>query len=126
VFSSSDTLLAPTVTQRVSDAIDAGVDYISPNTWNFSTGLTSNSTDIAEDFRILGEAIGGTVIDIPTGALFLFIGNLDNGTRDNTDPDNDYALRITELSSVPLPAAVWLFGSGLLGLIGFRSRKETA
>jgi len=31
-----------------------------------------------------------------------------------------------DISAVPLPAAVWLFGSGLLGLIGIRSRKETA
>jgi hypothetical protein len=29
------------------------------------------------------------------------------------------------VSSVPVPSAVWLFGSGILGLIGF-SRKEKA
>ena len=29
----------------------------------------------------------------------------------------------TEISAVPLPAAVWLFGSGLLGLIGVARRK---
>jgi len=28
-----------------------------------------------------------------------------------------------EVSQVPVPAAVWLFGSGLLGLIGFSRRK---
>lgn len=28
------------------------------------------------------------------------------------------------LPSVPIPAAVWLFGSGLLGLIGFARRKK--
>ena len=28
------------------------------------------------------------------------------------------------VSTVPLPAAVWLFGSGLIGLIGFASRKQ--
>jgi hypothetical protein len=28
-------------------------------------------------------------------------------------------------SAVPLPAAVWLFGSGLLGLIGVVKRKNT-
>ncbi len=27
---------------------------------------------------------------------------------------------------VPIPAAVWLFGSGLLGLIGFSKRKKVA
>ncbi|MEA2093731.1 MAG: VPLPA-CTERM sorting domain-containing protein [Pseudomonadota bacterium] len=27
---------------------------------------------------------------------------------------------------VPVPAAVWLFGSGLLGLVGMARRKKTA
>lgn len=30
------------------------------------------------------------------------------------------------VSAVPVPAAVWLFGSGLLGLIGVARRKKTA
>lgn len=30
----------------------------------------------------------------------------------------------TSLSSVPVPAAVWLFGSGLIGLIGIARRKK--
>ena len=30
------------------------------------------------------------------------------------------------VSTVPIPAAVWLFGSGLLGLIGFARRKTRA
>ena len=31
-----------------------------------------------------------------------------------------------EVSAVPIPAAVWLFGSGLLGLIGIARRKRAA
>ena len=30
---------------------------------------------------------------------------------------------ITQISAVPLPAAAWLFGSGIAGLIGFSRRK---
>jgi hypothetical protein len=29
------------------------------------------------------------------------------------------------VSSVPVPAAVWLFGSGLLGLVGVARRKKS-
>jgi len=32
----------------------------------------------------------------------------------------------TEVSAVPVPAAVWLFGSGLVGLIGLARRKKAA
>ena len=28
------------------------------------------------------------------------------------------------LALVPIPAAVWLFGSGFIGLIGFANRKK--
>lgn len=31
-----------------------------------------------------------------------------------------------EFSPVPVPAAVWLFGSGLLGMVGVARRKQTA
>lgn len=30
-----------------------------------------------------------------------------------------------EVSAIPIPAAVWLFGSGLIGLIGIARRKKT-
>jgi len=36
---------------------------------------------------------------------------------------NSYDLRV---SAVPIPAAVWLFGSALMGLVGVSRRKSTA
>ena len=36
-------------------------------------------------------------------------------------PSGDLAF---ELNAVPIPAAVWLFGSGLIGLIGIARRKK--
>jgi hypothetical protein len=38
---------------------------------------------------------------------------------------SDYATRM-ELRAIPLPGAVWLFGSGLLGLLGVSRRKKAA
>jgi hypothetical protein len=40
-------------------------------------------------------------------------------------PEVDMAFK-TYVSTVPIPAAVWLFGSGLLGLVGIARRKKTA
>lgn len=39
-----------------------------------------------------------------------------------------YAMAVYDgdVSAVPVPAAMWLFGSGLLGLIGITRRKKTA
>ena len=41
-------------------------------------------------------------------------------TIDNVDNRS-----IIKLSAVPIPAAVWLFGSGLIGLIGIARRKKS-
>lgn len=35
-------------------------------------------------------------------------------------------LKVAHVSLVPVPAAVWLFGSGLIGLIGIARRKKAA
>lgn len=40
------------------------------------------------------------------------------------DGDYDDMLVRAEFSAVPIPAAVWLFGSGLLGLIGIGRRRK--
>lgn len=37
-----------------------------------------------------------------------------------------WALHDGNVGAVPLPAAVWLLGSGLLGLIGISKRKKAA
>ena len=37
---------------------------------------------------------------------------------------NAWAVHDGDVSAVPLPAAVWLFGSGLISLIGFARRKS--
>jgi len=36
-----------------------------------------------------------------------------------------YGSYLVSASAVPVPAAVWLFGSGLIGLIGVARRKKS-
>ena len=42
----------------------------------------------------------------------------------NNDPLNEYSVAGFEGGQVPIPGAVWLLGSGLLGLIGVRRKKD--
>lgn len=44
---------------------------------------------------------------------------------DTSDPNLSTALVRSSTSVVPVPAAVWLFGSGLIGLLGFARRKKS-
>ena len=78
---------------------------------------------VGDTFDILtADVINGTfsTLNLTLGTGFTwqvdylidFIGNTD-------------IVRLTVLTSaVPVPGAVWLFGSGLLGLIGFTRRKH--
>ena len=64
-------------------------------------------------------ATGGIVTDANGG----WIHNQQN-TSSNTA--SIYALSSVITAPVPVPAAVWLFGSGLLGLVGVARRNERA
>ena len=65
----------------------------------------------------------GTEFDSFNAWLFLF----GNGSQLNLDESNNFygwAVRSGDVSAVPVPAAVWLFGSGLIGLVGLARRKR--
>jgi len=48
------------------------------------------------------------------------------GLNVNFDIGSGNSLTVVSISSVPVPAAVWLFGSGLLGLVGVSRHKKAA
>jgi len=85
VFSSSATLLPADKLNRVAGAIDAGTDV--------ETGPTlsrARDTDIAQDFSVARDNVR-----IPAGAKYLFVAAPDIFYSDNSDPDADFALRIS-------------------------------
>lgn len=47
------------------------------------------------------------------------------GTSLWSQSDTDLAYTLSGTQVVPVPAAIWLFGSGLIGLIGVARRKKT-
>jgi len=67
------------------------------------------------------------VIDSVSAWDFLMYSG-SQGTTDKATDTNQYAWAVYsgDASLVPIPASVWLFGSGLLGLVGMARRKKTA
>lgn len=55
--------------------------------------------------------------------IFTSSGGIDAGFSGS---GTHFAMDNFTYSTVPVPAAVWLFGSGLLGIVGFSKRKITA
>ena len=63
-----------------------------------------NSLVIAGNLLVSPELAGLLDVEIPDGGI-------------------DAGMALVNATVVPVPAAVWLFGSGLLGLIGIARRK---
>jgi hypothetical protein len=86
---------------------------IIPSDWT-SFGVGGNGVDL-----IAGPDVSGGVTLEMTA-----ICGADAGCFSNVFIDN---VSITaDVSAVPVPAAVWLFGSGLLGLVGVARRKRNS
>lgn len=68
---------------------------------------------------------GGNTMQVGQGGStsLTYAGASSNGVAHNSVTSHTY---FTSASAVPIPAAVWLFGSGLLGLVGIARRKKTA
>jgi hypothetical protein len=128
-FEGDTTYMKPTYTAGgKSYAWSAG--SIGGNVWGASTGGNGGSTDLyGQEFDQAGIALG------TTNTLYGLTGNAGPGQVQSyilgTDitVGTDGTLKVgssTPPPPVPLPAAVWLFGSGLLGLFGVGRRRAAA
>jgi hypothetical protein len=96
--------------------------HLGANIWTLSTGLEFDT--ITMSYELLTST---TEPPNPTG--------IDTTIRNTTDillnfPNSTSNLffrhdSISYVSAVPVPAAVWLFGSGLIGLLGVRKKSST-
>ena len=93
---------------------------------SITISTTTPSSDIKPAFILaLQDTSSSTwfgdngVTDVSSGAGTAFFVSFKN-------PAGDQIVGVDmTLSQVPVPAAVWLFGSGLLGLVGVARRKES-
>jgi len=121
---------APTSTAFYTSSITGTVLLTSrDDVWDFTATLDdvvvlSSGTDyfisITDDegSRAGGMFWAASAYDGP-----LYIRQGDTGTWSQTSSNVTYAL-LGEITMVPLPAAVWFFGSGLIGLIALARRKS--
>lgn len=87
------------------------------------TPFTEGDALIAKDNRVdivsLARIANG--IDTNNNNLDFQLGCITPGSANIAGTGN---CSVTSVSAVPLPAAVWLFGSGLLGMVGLARRKQ--
>ena len=89
------------------------------------TELSSSSLDPVSSSSTWVSSMGVSALLADTRYLqYRFEGTRVAGS--NTDAYLDAAyLEVQGVSAVPVPAAMWLFGSGLIGLAGISRRKNT-
>lgn len=79
------------------------------------------------DNVLVEEFTAGTNISLTSGRYFGFQDILFDEVRLSIADTRSKQFTLDNLeyvSAIPLPAAVWLFGSGLLGLMGFARRRH--
>ncbi len=94
----------------------------------WTTGTSGNRADgTTPGFTLTGAGLQDTGAGVWSGTL-VSAGNIGAawGDNDNTQYSEVFDINITAASPVPVPAAVWLFGSGLTGLLGVARRRKPA
>ena len=90
-----------------------------PFGWLFNgvfTQLTDNSGSITQS--------GSTMFAVVAGDIFGFSArSTDSCCGSGTTTITNFSAPDASVSTVPVPAAAWLFGSALLGFFGFSRRK---
>ena len=124
--------------------IDGGIGYLGYNDWrlpittqpliemehlNTVEGIYWDSSESEAPFTNLqfNEYWSGTEYASDTSKAWAYSFDLGGlGAFDKSYSGNyTWAVRSGDVSSVPIPAGAWLFGSGLLGLMGIvRHRKQ--
>tara|TARA_R110002072_G_scaffold251495_1_gene410356 strand:+ start:260 stop:916 length:657 start_codon:yes stop_codon:yes gene_type:complete len=110
----------PSLSTSVGDAFDVEV----PETY---AQIYSGSTDDSQSYGALGAFIGDGMVSYDFFGVASATSTVSNGLfsgifehRYQVDAEITYTY-----SPVPLPAAAWLFGSALIGLIGVARRRQS-
>jgi len=97
----------------------------------FTPGLDVLDTGSASISDALSQNEGGSItFDLTDGMDFYVVASLSATSRNGfADASNTLSLQFNDdsglqASTVPVPAAIWLFGSGILGLIHIGRRKN--
>ncbi len=98
-------------------ALNQGPAPLAVTTWNTTTlctpGVDCMDNALSGGAPFFDDGVSGSpLIDGPFPGFYV-----------NFDIGSGNSLTVLNVNPVPVPAAVWLFGSGLIALIGFAKRK---
>jgi len=83
-----------------------------------------SSTPYSDTLQRFSADLQGPAPMAATGASIGISEGFYAGVRGYFDIGSGNSMHVTSVSPVPVPTAIWLFGSGLISLIGFSRRKK--
>ena len=108
-----------TVLNDTFTVIDAGTYIATLTDFEFPEPMDQSGMAVTTATELLGSlnAPGSFTFEATPGEYFVsFFGEAGASTS--------YGMYGIEISQVPVPAAVWLFGSGLIGFVGVARRRK--
>lgn len=126
-----------TPTGAVSDTYNFSLSVLSDASGSATNHILNIGADVVQNIGNFNFSIydwnnallSSTGSGIDSNLFSLGAGNYHavvSGTASGTDGGKYSVSLYTEPQPVPVPAAVWLLGSGLIGLVGVARRKEQA
>ena len=120
--------------------LGAVLNVASSNIWNYGEGCCSASRstqDLNVEASLDGMAffnVGNYILNQPIGlpiasetiALEVNARYIKFNLNSNYGDPEFIGLSEVQFSTIPVPATVWLFGSALIGLVGYSRRKSNA
>ena len=115
-------------------ALSCNTGYNAPYPAGTYNPMTGAAECYSLGYRFTDATVTNEAMDSVYNFSFMFAHNADNlalnfsamGLQGIADESWGLDNVHVEVAAVPIPAAVWLFGSGLLGLIGVARRKKAA
>ena len=121
-----------TVEAKLFDSSNTEIASGTIGDFNLTAGstITGFFTGTAGTYSVIGDIIDFPVITVVSGFAFYGItadGNINNGGSVVMAPGSsslNLAGTTIDFTAVPVPAAAWLFGSGLIGLVAVSRRRR--
>jgi len=125
VYDQVELFQAETIFTDSFEIFDAGSYMATLTDFEFPEPMIESGMSVVSATKLLGslKAPGSFNFDAMPGKYFVTF----YGFADVSAPQlGQYGIEISsvEISQVPVPAALWLFGSGLIGLVGVMRRNN--
>lgn len=92
--------------------------------YNYTTTKTDSNPSLTQGLDYLTHSETGAISFVARANQVYTIALGGNQGQGMFGPHDGYVLNI-QASPVPIPASIWMLGSGLMGLIGFGRRKQS-